>query len=114
MKNSILSLEYSYSKGNAYLSISPYYKQVSDLIVTMAESYEDGSLVKYTNLKRYKEWGIDFTYSNSLFKWWMVNLYAKGSYQNIPYNEYYRVICKSPWIKVDMVALFLPQDVAQL
>ena len=24
------------------------------------------------------------------------------------------VICKSPWIKVDMVALFLPQDVAQL
>ena len=25
-----------------------------------------------------------------------------------------RVICKSPWIKVDMVALFLPQDVAQL
>ena len=26
----------------------------------------------------------------------------------------FRVICKSPWIKVDMVALFLPQDVAQL
>ena len=24
------------------------------------------------------------------------------------------VICKSPWIKVDMVALFLLQDVAQL
>ena len=24
------------------------------------------------------------------------------------------VICKSPWIKVDMVALFLPQDVAEL
>lgn len=90
MKNSILSLEYSYSKGNAYLSISPYYKQVRDLIVTRAESYEDGSLVKYTNLKKYKEWGIDFTYSNSLFKWWMINLYAKGSYQNIPYNEYYK------------------------
>jgi len=29
-------------------------------------------------------------------------------------TKVFGVICKSPWIKVDMVALFLPQDVAQL
>ena len=32
----------------------------------------------------------------------------------VPNDIKLRVICKSPWIKVDMVALFLPQDVAQL
>jgi len=30
------------------------------------------------------------------------------------FEEEKRVICKSPWIKFDMVALFLLQDVAQL
>ena len=36
------------------------------------------------------------------------------SFQTKLFVQKERVICKSPWIKVDMVALFLPQDVAQL
>ena len=47
---------------------------------------------------------------------WLAYSYC---FTHLPDNLYhsYRikgVICKSPWIKVDMVALFLLQDVAQL
>ena len=40
--------------------------------------------------------------------------YPKSVNQYLDEEWDYGVICKSPWIKVDMVALFLPQDVAQL
>ena len=50
---------------------------------------------------------------------WHETVYCKSKTLNCDgmvadFSEIKRVICKSPWIKVDMVALFLPQDVAQL
>jgi uncharacterized membrane protein YeaQ/YmgE (transglycosylase-associated protein family) len=44
----------------------------------------------------------------------VVGSYAGALISHLLNIELFGVICKSPWIKVDMVALFLPQDVAQL
>ncbi|WP_154650087.1 TonB-dependent receptor [Segatella paludivivens] len=89
-KNSKLSLEYSYSRGNSYLSFSPYYKESRNMIESEASSYQNGSLIDYFNLKKYHEEGIECTYSNDLFGWWTIQLNANESRQSIPDNIYYR------------------------
>ena len=47
-------------------------------------------------------------------KYYNVSPYAYCANNPVNAVDLDGVICKSPWIKVDMVALFLPQDVAQL
>lgn len=89
-RNSTLSATYNYSKGDASFSFSPYYKRISNSIVSQASSYDKGSMIDYTNLRRSENIGVDLSYSNNLFKWWLVNLYANGSRQSVPQNTYYK------------------------
>lgn len=89
-KRSKLVMEYSYSKGDFYLSGSAYYKQVHNGIQSIANTHENFSLIEYVNLEKSYNYGIDFTLSNKLFKWWHLSIYADALYRHIPSNAYYK------------------------
>ena len=84
-----ISCEYSFSKGNLYVSLTPYYKRIKNKIVSMEENYLDGSLVYNDNLKKYQEWGTELSFSDNLFSWWIVNANVCGYRQYISENSYY-------------------------
>ncbi len=89
-KTSTLSLEYSYSKGDCYFSAMPYFKRLENSIEYRAVSHNNGTLIDYINAENHHEYGVDFSFSGNLFKWWLVNLNFSGARQNISQNEYYR------------------------
>lgn len=70
---------------------------------------ESGEFV-YNNLSENK---ILFT-TRTVEGWTGQQAKSRAVLENNEKEPIIGVICKSPWIKVDMVALFLPQDVAQL
>ena len=85
-----ISCEYSFSKGNLFISFTPYYKRIKNKIVSMEENYQNGTLIYNDNLKRYKELGAELSFSDNLFSWWIVNANICGSRQYISDNIYYK------------------------
>ena len=84
-----ISCEYSFSKGNLFMSITSFYKDIRNKIVSMEENYQNGSLMYYDNLKKYNEWGAELSFSAHLSDWWIVNANICGARQCISDNCYY-------------------------
>lgn len=89
-KHSTLSLEYSYSKGNFYYANSIYLKDVRDKIQSVICSYNNQSLISYTNLNKRFDYGLDLTLSWGLADWWKLNVFMDFMYRDIPDNKYYK------------------------
>lgn len=88
-KNGALSLEYSYSKGNFYLASSAYYKQVNNQAVSSLLTNSQKTTLGFININKVQDYGIDFTLSCNLTKWWSVNFYADVLSRRIPANRFY-------------------------
>lgn len=90
-KHGILSLEYSYSKGDFYLATSAYFKQIDNQTGSSIQS-ENGknTLIVFHNIDNVKDMGIDFTLSCSLAKWWSVSFYGEALNRHIGCNSYYK------------------------
>lgn len=88
-KNGTLSLEYSYSKGNFYLASSAYYKQVSNQVVSNLLTDSKNATLEFVNINKVQDYGMDFTLSCNLTKWWSVSFYANVLSRRIPTNSFY-------------------------
>lgn len=88
-KNGTLSLEYSYSKGNFYLASSAYYKQVNNQVVSNLLTDSKNATIEFININKVQDYGMDFTLSCNLTKWWSVSFYAGVLGRRIPANGFY-------------------------
>ena len=88
-KNGTLSLEYSYSKGNFYLASSAYYKQVNNQVASNLLTDGTNATLEFININKVQNFGLDFTLSCNLTKWWSVNFYADALSRRIAANSFY-------------------------
>lgn len=88
-KKSLLSLEYSYSKGNTYFATSAYLRHKRNMIENIVLPKDEYSLIEYTNVHKGRDYGIDITLSCKLFNWWSINIYGNAFYRNMPSNIFY-------------------------
>lgn len=89
-KHSSISMEYSYSKGSFYYSNTFFFKQARNKIQNKLESYDNYSMLSYTNLKKRNDYGADMTLTFNLTKWWGLNLFAEVLNRNISENTFYK------------------------
>lgn len=89
-KYSTFSIEYSYYKGNLYLSANLYFKQAKNKIQNITQKKEDYILLTYTNLKNRNDYGIDFTFNKQLTEWWVINAYFDLRNRHIGENYFYK------------------------
>lgn len=89
-EKSMLSLEYSYSRGNTYFATSAYLRHKRNMIENVVIPKDDYTLIEYTNVHKGRDYGIDVTLSCKLFNWWGINFYGDVFYRNIPSNIFYK------------------------
>ncbi len=85
------SCEYSYSKGDSYLSLSTYYHRIQNSIQnTMGENHEGKTVISYINEKRRHDYGFDVSISQKPLKWLSYNIYVDVHNRHISANEFYK------------------------
>lgn len=99
-RHGTLSLEYSYSKGNFYMASSVYYKQVSNQAVSSLQADGKNVILEYVNINKAQDYGMDFTLSCDLAKWWSVSCYVDALSRRIPANSFYKTNMCSYMVQV--------------